>query len=173
MKKAIILSKFIPVLFITSLIFLLFSFIYSSLKTSALQDLEEEKQLFEVSEKRFAAIRKDMKDWENVEKEYLEFKDDLIIRFEDFSKFRKNLELLISRNSLSKSNFRVEYKNALKDEFIKVKIYMKLEGNYRSFKKFIYEVKKIKKIIYFRSVKMSGSESKVRGDLKMEVYLVR
>ena len=65
MKKAIILSKFIPVLFITSLIFLLFSFIYSSVKTSALKDLEEEKQLFEVSEKRFAAIRKDMKDWED------------------------------------------------------------------------------------------------------------
>lgn len=173
MKKAIILSNFMLILFITSLVFLLLSFIYSSVKTSALEDLEEEKQLFEISEKKFAAIRNNMKDWENIEKEYLEFKDDLVFRFEDFSNFRKNLEQLIRRNTLSKNGFRVEYKRALKNEFIKVKIYMKLAGNYRSFKKFIYEVNKIDKIAYFRSVKMSGSGSNLRGDFKMEVYLVR
>ena len=160
-------------LFAVSLVLLSISFIYSSVKTSSLEDLTEEKQIHEISEKKFATLRNNMKDWDNIEKEYLEFKNNMVLKFEDFSNFRKNLELLINRNSISKKNFRIEYKKALKNEYIKVKISMKLAGNYESFKKLIYEISRIDKIVYFRSVKMTGSGSDIRGDFKLEVYLVR
>ncbi|MCK5221697.1 MAG: type 4a pilus biogenesis protein PilO [Candidatus Aminicenantes bacterium] len=173
MKKEVIISNLILMFFAISLVLLLVSFVYSSVKTTSLEDLTEEKQLHEISEKKFATLKNNMKDWDNVEKEYLEFKDGMVLKFEDFSNFRKNLELLISRNLITKKNFRIEYKKALKNEYIKVNISMKLTGNYESFKKLIYEIGKIDKIVYFRSVKMTGSGSDVRGDFKMEVYLVR
>ncbi|MCK4889226.1 MAG: type 4a pilus biogenesis protein PilO [Candidatus Aminicenantes bacterium] len=173
MRKEVIISNFMLMLFAISLILLSISFIYSSVKTSSLEDLTEEKQIHEISEKKFATLRNNMKDWDNIEKEYLEFKNNMVLKFEDFSNFRKNLELLINRNSISKKNFRIEYKKALKNEYIKVKISMKLAGNYESFKKLIYEISRIDKIVYFRSVKMTGSGSDIRGDFKLEVYLVR
>jgi len=173
MRKEAIISNLMLMFFSISLILFLISFIYSSVKTNSLEDLTEEKQLHEISEKNFAALIDNMKDWENVEKEYLEFKDGIVLKFEDFSKFRKNLELLINRNSISKIDSRIEYKKAMKNEYIKVKISMKLSGTYEGFKKLIYEIGKIDKIVYFRSVKMTASGSGVRGDFKMEVYLVR
>ena len=114
-----------------------------------------------------------MKDWDNVEREYMEFKDTLVLRFEDFSNFRKNLEQVIRQNSLSKNKFRLEYKRALNNEFIKVKINMKLKGTYENLKKFIYDIRKIEKIAYFHTVRISGAGSVLTGDFKMEVYLVR
>ncbi len=173
MKKEVIISNLILLLLAISLVLFLISFIYSSVKTTSLKDLTEEKQLHEISEKKFSALKNNMKDWENVEKEYAGFKDLMVLRFEDFSNFRKNLELLISRNSISKTDFRIEYKKALKNEYIKVKISMKLTGNYGNLKKFIYEIGKINKIAYFRSVKMIGSGSDIRGNFNIEVYLVK
>lgn len=173
MKKEVIISNLMLMLFSISLVLLIISFTYSSVKTSSLEDLTDEKRMHEISEKNFAALRDNMKDWENIEKEYLEFKDKMVLKFEDFSKFRKNLELLIRSNSISKIDSRIEYKKAMNNEYIKVKISMKLAGDYESFKKLIYEIGKIDKIVYFRSVKMTGSGSDLRGDFKMEVYLVR
>ncbi len=173
MKKEVIISNLMLMLFAISLVLLLVSFIYSSVKTTSLKDLTEEKQLHEISEKKFMTLKNKMKDWENVEKEYLEFKDNMVLKFEDFSNFRKNLELLINRNSISKKSFRIEYKKALKNEYIKVNITMKLTGNYESLKKLLYEIGKIGKIVFFRSVKMTGSGSDIMGNFKMEVYLVR
>ncbi|MEN8221846.1 MAG: type 4a pilus biogenesis protein PilO [Acidobacteriota bacterium] len=173
MKKKVLFSNFIFILFVVSISFLLFSLIYSSAKKSSLKDLTEEKELFEKSEKEFTTLRSSMKDWDNVEREYLEFKDNLVLRFEDFSKFRKNLELAIRKNSLSKNKFGLEYKRVLGNEFIKVRINMKLKGAYGNLKRFIYDIRKIEKIVYFRSIRMSGSGSGLMGDFKMEVYLVR
>ncbi len=173
MKKQEILSNFLSILFVLSAIFLFFSFIYSSVKTSSLKDLTEEKELFEKSEKEFVLLKNNMKDWENVEREYIGFKDNLVLRFEDFSNFRKNLEMLIRQNSLLKKKFGLEYKKALNNEFIKVKIVMKLGGTYENLKKFIYDIRKIEKIVYFRTIKISGASPGLTGDFSMEVYLVR
>ena len=173
MKNKVIFSNIILVLFAISTLFMLFSFIYSSMKTSSLKDLTVEKELFEKSEKEFITLTNSMKDWDNVEKEYLEFKDKLVLRFEDFSNFRKNLEQVIRQNSLVKQKFGLEYKRALKNEFIKVKISMKLKGAYENLKKFIYDIRKIEKIVYFRTIRIAGKNSPLTGDFNLEVYLVR
>ncbi len=173
MKKETIFSNAVLMLFVFSVLFILFSLIYSSVKTSSLKDLTEEKELFIKSEEEFETLRNKMKDWDNVEKEYLEFKDKLILKFEDFSNFRKNLELVIRKNSLSKNKFGLEYKRALKNEFIKVKIDMNLKGSYENLKGFIYDIRKMEKIVYFHTIRISGSGTALNGVFKMEVYLVR
>jgi len=173
MKQKILLSNLLLAMLLVSSVFLLFSFVYASMKTSSLQDISEEKQMFESSEKEFTALKNNMKDWENVENEYLGFRDTLVLKFEDFSKFRQNLELIINRNTLSKSKFVIEYKKALDNEYIKVKIHMILNGTYSNLKKFIVDISGINKIAYLRTVRLSGSESVLSGDFNMEVYLVR
>ncbi len=173
MKNKVIFSNIVLILFVISTLFLLFSLVYSSVKTSSLKDLTEEKELFEKSEKEFITLKNSMKDWDNVEKEYMVFKDKLVLRFEDFSNFRKNLEQVIRQNSLVKQKFGLEYKRALNNEFIKVKISMKLKGAYENLKKFIYDIRKIEKITYFRTIRIVGKDSPLTGDFNMEVYLVR
>ena len=173
MKKANTILKAVLIFFLTSAVFLMFSVVYSSIKTSSLKDLSGEKERFEKTRNKYSELRDRMKDWENVENEYLEFKDKYILRFGEFSTFRKNLELLISRNSLSNIQFRIEYKKALRNEFIKVNINLKLAGKYANLKKFIYDIVRMDKMVYFQSIRLSGSGPGVSADLNMGVYLVK
>ncbi len=173
MKKIEIISKSILALFFISLSFLVFSFLYSSIKKNSIKDLKKDKTAFEKSKNDSSILLNNMRDWENIEEEYINFKKELILRFEDFSNFRKELESLISMNYLSKAKFRIEYRRVLHNEYIKVKLIFSIEGSYENVKKFIYDIKQIKKIAYFKSVKLSVSGSNIRGSFNMEVYLVR
>jgi len=165
--------KLILALFAFSTLFLLFSLVYSSIKTSSLKDLTEERELFEKSQEHFSILQNNMEDWENVEKEYLKFKDTMMLRFEDFSKFRSKLEGIFRKNGLLKNKFSLGYKQALNNEFIKVKIQMKLKGTYDSLKEFLYDIRNMGKTVFFKSIRISGTESDLTGDFSMEVYLVR
>lgn len=173
MKSKNYAVKLILALFAFSTLFLLFSLVYSSVKTSSLKDLTEERELFEKSQEDFMILQNNMKDWDNVENEYLQFKDNLMLRFEDFSKFRSNLELIFRRHNLMKKKFSLGYKQAMNNEFIKVKIQMKLKGRYENLKQFIYDIRKMEKTVYFKFIRITGKDSDLTGDFNMEVYLVR
>jgi len=173
MKKIETVSSSIIALFFVSLSFLIFSFVYSSVKKKSLRDITEEKVSFEKSKADFSNLIHKMQDWENVEKEYNSFKNKMVLRFEDFSSFRENLILLINMNSLTKNKFRIEYQKVLHNEYLKVKMDILLDGSYRNLKKFIYDINRIEKIVCFRSITLSGTGSNIKGNFKMEVYLVR
>jgi len=173
MKNKTFGVNLILVLFAFSILFLLFSLVYSSVKTSSLKDLTEERELFEKSEEDFRRLKNNMKDWDNVENEYLEFKNKRILRFEDFSKFRSNLELIFRRHNLEKKKFGLEYKGAMNNEYIKVKIQMRLNGRYESLKRFIYDIRNMEKTVFFKFIRIFGAESDLTGNFNMEVYLVR
>ncbi len=173
MKKSNLILNIALIIFLIAIVVFLGSYLYSSLKTSSVKDLNSEEELFKSSKIKFSELRQNFMDWENIEKEYEDFRNILLLKFEDFSEFRGKLNRMIKNNSLSRTKFRIEYKRVLNNEFIKVLMDMRLSGSYFNLKKFINDVHKIDKIVYLKFVKFAGRGNDISADFKMEVYLVK
>ena len=173
MKKIKYIIRSLIGLLLLSFIFMFFSFAYSSIESISIKNLDKKMNDFRETEKNTSDLEKLSKEWKNIEKSYLKFKNEFLIRLEDLSEFRNELQSLARRNSLRILNIRFQYIPVIRNEVEKAVINLDLEGFYGNMKKFIFEIEEKDKIVFFNSIKMGKTKTNIIGKFVLEVYFVR
>ncbi|MEN8152735.1 MAG: type 4a pilus biogenesis protein PilO [Acidobacteriota bacterium] len=159
--------------FLISIVLIITSFFYTSLKKISVKNIDSRYDTFQARSNEFEKLNNTYIDWQNVGSDFKSFKDKYLIKFDDFPRFRKNLKLAFTRNYLTETGFKLNYSTVLKGELIRTEINFKLSGQYKNIKKFIFDISKMDKIVFFRSVKLQKTNKNIIGDFFMEVYLVK
>jgi len=155
-----------------SILFLLFSWGYSSLEEISSQNLQSEFQELKSKEKDFFKLEDSLKEWEEIDKFYTKFKQEHLMKFDEFSNFRNDLEKILKKNRLDSSRLNFKIHN-LRDKIVRVSIVFGLSGTYKNIKKFIFDIENNSRLIFLNEVKLSRSKGEISGKFSMEVYFVR
>jgi Tfp pilus assembly protein PilO len=158
--------------FFLAVLFLLFSWGYSSIEEMSSQSLQAEFQELKRKEKDFFKLEKSVKEWEKIDQFYALFKKEHLMKFDQFPDFRNKLEKIVKKNFLDSSrlNFKINY---LKDNIVRVSISFGLKGTYKNIKKFIFDIEHVPQLIFLNETKLSKVKGLVSGKFSMEVYFVR
>lgn len=173
MKKNKIAIYTTLIIFSFSVVLILASFFYTSLKKISVKNIDSHYDTFQTGSKEFEKLIRSFKDWTNIESDFNRFKDKYIIKFGDFPLFRKNLKLTFDRNSLTELDFKINYSEILKGVLIRSGIDFKLSGKYSDIKKFIFDISKMEDIVFFRSLRLKKTNKNIIGNFYLEVYLVK
>ena len=158
--------------FFLAVLFLLFSWGYSSIEEMSSQSWQSEFQKLKGKEKDFFKLEKSIQEWEKIDQFYALFKKEHLMKFDEFPVFRNKLENIIKKNFLDSSrlNFKIQY---LRDNIVKVSISFGLKGAYKNIKKFIFNIEQVPQLIFLNETKLSKLKGQVSGKFSMEVYFVR
>ena len=161
-------------LLVVSFLFAFFSFLYSSFENVSARSLDErisyrEKEILAEKKKRASIGR-----WGNIEKEYKKFKTDYLMKMDEFSTFRNELNGLFLKNRLTSKGVNHRYKRIFRD-VDKVEINFSVTGTYPNIKQFIHDINSKKKMIIIKSIQFKKNKNAGNGLVKflMEVYLAR
>jgi Tfp pilus assembly protein PilO len=175
MKKNKFVMYAVSGVFVASLLFGVFSFIYSSIENISARG--HEKKMSELKEKQeeAAGAQKQYSQWQNIDKTYEKFKDDYLMKIDDFSEFRNELNVIFMKNRLeARGGVNHKYTKGPSD-IIKIQISFTVSGSYPNIKRFIHDIANKEKIIPIKEIQFATS--KTPGDIvakfSMEVYLVR
>lgn len=155
-----------------SFLFLLFSWGYSSVEGISSQNLHSEFQELKSKEKDFYKLEGLLKEWEEIGKFYSRFKQDFLMKFDEFPNFRNDLEKIFKENNLDSSQLNFKIQN-LRDNILRVSIVFGLSGTYKNIKKFFFDIENNPHLIFLNDAKLSKSKSEITGKFSMEVYFVR
>lgn len=153
-------------------LFLLFSWGYSSLEKISSQNLQSEFQELKSKEKDFNKLEGSLNEWEKIDKYYSAFRQEYLMKFDEFPVFRNDLEKIFSRNNLDSSRLNFKIQN-LRDKIVRVSIVFGLKGTYKNIKKFIFDIENDPRLVFLGDAKLSKSTGAVSGKFSMEVYFVR
>jgi len=172
--KKIILYTLSGVL-VLSFLFGLFSFIYSSIENVSARSLDERIAHFEKEIEKKSKKKAFLSMWRNIKEVFEKFKNDHLMKMDDFSKFRAELQALIMKNRLGTRDISHKYGLQFGGEIIKVDVNCRVTGTYPNMKKFIYDINKKKKMIVFKKIQLTKGKSMGNsvGKFSMEVYLAR
>lgn len=162
----------ICVVFILSFLFLITSFAYSSIKSISAQGIKAEILNFKKKENDFRNLEKSFQEWKEIETTYNRFKDEYLIKFEDFSQFRNELQSMLRKNELKPVKMDYQISNFFKD-IVKVGINFTVRGNYKNIKRFSFELENKIEMIVLQSINLVRTKTNIVGQFKMEVYFVR
>jgi len=111
--------------------------------------------------------------WKSIEKEFAFFKDEYLMKMEDFSLFRDQVISLIQKNRLKEDGISYRYKIFSKD-ITKVEVTSKVIGTYSDIKQLLYDFVTQRKIILVQRVEIEKDkrEEFIIGKFLLEVYLV-
>ena len=160
-------------MFFFSAMLVVASVFYTSLKKISVKNIYSHYDTFQTGSEEFERLNRSYIDWTNIESDFNLFKDRYLIKFVDFPLFRKNLKLNFDRNSLEALDFKISYSEILKGVLIRSGINFKLSGKYSNVKKFIFEISKMKNMVFFRTVRLRKTKNNIIGDFFLEVYLVK
>jgi Tfp pilus assembly protein PilO len=174
MKKSKIIIYAIVGLFALSVLFCIFSLLYSSIERISTGDLNQKLKDFQKKGLEVSEIEASYKKWRNIGKEYDYFKNEFLMTIDDFSKFRIQLQAFFAKYQLRNTQNTLKYKPVFK-EFMQVDMIFTVKGTYSNMKQFVHEIKSQKKIIIIRNMDWTKDKGfdEVSGDFIMEVYLVR
>lgn len=159
-------------LFILSGIFCIISVSYTSLENVTAKGLQNR---IDRCKKELAQLSKEeasLSDWRNISRYFDQFKDDYLMRLEDFSQFRDNLRITFNKYGLQ--NKYVSYSYKVVFEYRKAKVSFTIEGTYPQIKRFIHDILNRKEMIVIKHIKLSKDmrTARIIGNFDMEVYLV-
>jgi Tfp pilus assembly protein PilO len=172
MKKINIIIYVVGSFFVLSLLFLAFSLTYSSIEKLSVQNLGSQAEDLKVKEKEFAELELSGKEWKNIGKIYAAFKDNHLMKFDEFPEFREKLEKMLQQNALE--SMRKGYKvDNLFEGIVHVTIDFNVRGSYANIKRFVYLVETDPKMVFFRHLRLNKAKNDIMGKLSMEAYFVK
>ena len=127
-----------------------------------------QKELVELSKEEAA-----LSHWRDIGKYFNQFKNDYLMKIEDFSQFRDNLRITFSRFGLQNKAISHSYTDVA--DYIKVRVTFSIEGIYPQIKRFIHDILNRKEMIVIKRIKLSKDKqaTNISGNFELEVYLVK
>jgi Tfp pilus assembly protein PilO len=166
-------------LFVLSLLFLFFATAYASIDNVSAANLEHRLVEYEKKAQEASKLEASRNQWRNVHKVFEKFKDDHLLKMDEYSQFRSKLRVIFMKNRLqvlAKKKVNHQYRGIFKD-FLKVSITFTLSGTYPDFKRFIHEMNSQdykKNMVLFRKIQLHKTDQgSIRGEFWMEVYLAK
>jgi len=160
-------------LFIISCFFCIISLTYTSMENVTAKGLEDrintcQKELVELSKEEAA-----LGQWRDIGKYFNQFKNDYLMKIEDFSQFRDNLRITFSRFGLQNKSVSHSYTDVA--DYIKTKVTFGIEGTYPQIKRFIHDILNRKEMIIIKRIKLIKDKQTIiiSGNFQLEVYLVK
>ncbi len=157
-----------------SCIFFIFAAAYSSIETITVKSLESRSIEYEDKAEDFSTLESLYNEWKNMDQIYSQFKNDYLIKFDDYPNFRNEMQSIFSQNGLQVLKMNHRYKNLFED-IRQVSIDLQVVGNYRDIKRFIFEIENKGQMVFFDNISLSKYEvgDRAMGKISMEVYFVR
>lgn len=157
-----------------SLFFCLVTLGYSSVERVSSQSLAQQLEEYEQKEKEAAEFEAYHKRWQNIAKEFEDYKNRFLMGMDELSGFRNELETILRKNSLNNLGIKYAYKEVFAD-VIRVSIKFTAQGSYQALKHFIRDIRVHKKLVVIRGMELGKSKRgpEISGEFSMEVYLVR
>ncbi len=172
MKKINIIIYAIGAFFALSVLFLVFSFGYSSIEMLSVGGLGNQAKELEKKETQFLELEMSGKEWKNIDQIYSQFKDGHLIKFSEFPEFRNQLETMLRQNSLESLRKSYNIKN-LFEGIVQVTIDFNVRGSYANIKRFIHLVEQDPKMVFFKNLNLNKAKTDIMGKLSMEAYFVK
>ncbi|MCK4762345.1 MAG: hypothetical protein KAW12_09125 [Candidatus Aminicenantes bacterium] len=158
-------------LLLASFVFFVFTVAYSFHESISVLGFKLD--AYNRTETKFLELEATHIEWQNIDKTYDQFKNDYLIRFDDYPAFRSEMQAVLSRNALQLEKINHRYRNIMKD-IRKVVIDSRIVGAYRNVKKFIFEMENKTEMVLFKKIEMSKLDAaNVKVTFSMEVYFVR
>ncbi len=172
MNRKDIFTKLVIIVFAITILFFLFTKVLILIKNNTYANADKKiEKLLEKKEK-LQETEKALGEYKNFGSVYNKIKQERFFKYKDISVFRKMLQQLLSQYNFQSSSYNFSGKEILK-EFIRVPLSIKLTGQYKDLKKFIYDINKMKKFININSMKFQKAKSNITGSFSMEVYFVK
>ena len=172
MKKINVIIYAVGSFFVLSVLFLLFSLVYSSIEKMSVQKLGPQAENLEVKEKAFAELELSGKEWKNIGQIYASFKDSHLMKFSEFPEFRSHLETMLRQNALQSLRKGYKIKN-LFEGIVQVTIDFGVRGSYANIKRFIHLVEQDPKMVFFKNLNLNKAKNDILGKLTLEAYFVK
>jgi len=171
MKPVKIIIHALGGVLILSVVFFLFSFAYTSLETISAQNIQS--RLTDVQNKA-KEKKKDYEEWMNFEKNYKKFKDNYLMKSEQFDQFKHELQTILRKNGVEFAPLKYSIETIFSD-VVKISVRFELSGAYENIKRFIHEMENKKEMILFKKIELNKKRTgqTVEGEFVMEVYFVR
>jgi Tfp pilus assembly protein PilO len=160
-------------LFILSGFFCIISITYTSMENITAAGLQNR---IDTCQKELAQLSKEeasLSQWRNIGKYFEQFKNDYLMKMEDFSQFRDNLRITFSKYGLQNNHVSHSYTDVF--DYIKVRVTFNVEGIYPQIKRFIHDILSRKEMIVIKRIKLTKDKNttRVSGNFELEVYLVK
>ncbi len=153
-----------------SVIFLLFSYAYTSYESFSAQSTQSRLEEVLSDEKILAG---EFAEWNDMNNIYTKFKSDYLVDAADYRKFKQELPMTLRKNGLqvtAEPKFTPE-KRAKFTDVSKISVNIQVTGAYDGMKRFIHEIANKKRMILFKNVKLEKQAgSSLSGSFSMEVY---
>jgi hypothetical protein len=160
-------------LFILSGFFCFISLAYTSMENITAKGLQDR---IDRCKKELAQLSKEeasLSDWRNISKYFDQFKNDYLMKMEEYSKFRDNLRITFNKYGLQNRGVAHSYKHVF--DYRKVIVSFTVEGTYPQIKRFIHDILNRKEMIVINLIKLSKGQrtATIAGKFNLEVYLVK
>ena len=160
-------------LFLFGCAFFAFSFIYSSIENISVQSFKSKLDEYNKKEKAFLELEETYKEWKSIADVYGQFKNDYMIKFNDYPAFRNELQSILGQNGIQLQKLSHKYRNILTD-IRKVSVDMRVIGAYRNIKKVIFTLENKIEMILFKSIQLNRMDTnRIMGKISLEVYFVK
>ncbi len=164
-------------LFAVCLVFFVVAAIYSSVDRMSGGNIKERLAEYETIIQNATTRETSRSQWRNIDDIFKKFKNDYLLKMDDYSQLRTELQVILNKNRLrliGRKGMRHEYSSTFPD-IIRVTITFSAAGIYPDFKRFIHEITTQtypKKMVLFRNIQISKKEQgEIIGDFAMETYL--
>ena len=160
-------------LFILSGFFCMISLAYTSMENVTAKSLQER---IDRCKKEVAQLSKEeasLSEWRNIKEYFEQFKNDYLIKMEDYSQFRDNLRMTFNKFGLQNKNVNHRYRGIF--NYMKVDVSFTVKGTYPQIKRFIHEILNRKEMIVIKRIKLTKDKrtAVISGNFDLEVYLVK
>lgn len=154
-------------------LFMILSFVYTSVEGHSASDFNKRLNRLKKKEAELQAKEQTSREWINIDKSYLDFKQQCLLQFADLSKFRSNLIVQMRRNMLDHSSLNIRYPADSKGNIGQVIYDFSLNGTYANIKRFIHELEGNKKMILVRQITMGKTRRDIQAKFVLEAFYVK
>lgn len=160
-------------LFILSGLFCIVSLAYTSMENVTAKDLQDRIDRCKREVAQLSREEASLSDWRNIGKYFDQFKNDYLMKWEGYSKFRDNLRMSFNKFGLQNKFVNHSYKDVL--GYMKVNVSFTVEGTYPQIKRFIHEILSRKEMIVIKRINLTKDNrtARILGNFDLEVYLVK
>lgn len=161
-------------LLVAGVAFFLFSFAYTSLETMSAQSTQARLEELQEREKNLGTSSKA---WTEIDLTYTAFKENYLVKVEQFNRLKQDLQMLSRKNGLGNARFNFKYKSMISG-IVKLSVGVELVGSYQNIKRFLFDIENFKvdnnvKMILFKRIDLNKMKSgtMIEGVVTMEAYL--
>lgn len=160
-------------LFVLGAVFCFFSYVYASIESVSVGNLNEKFEEYEAEKQKAMEIEKTYHNWMNIEKIIGKFNREYFFTMDEFGKFRQKLQMTLGKNRLAMTKA-VSHTFRHNRYYIRAEMKFNAQGKYQDIKRFIIEIKNLKKIVVIKRVSFNRkSASQISVQFNLEVYIVR